>query len=481
MSGTTYSVTTEAQLNADIAAINAASLTAAAGTTYTINVTTSLELTSNLTAIDMAAGTNLVISASAPTLVNGQNRYRGFVDLSGSVTLNNLTLSNMHATGGTGGNGLKPGGGGAGLGGAVFVASGASMTLNGVNFSGDVAHGGAGGKKTTSGIGAGGSGEPNGFGAGGAGGVAGGFGGGGGGGASGGFGAGSNGGAGAAMGGDVFVQHGGELTYGAGTAKAGQVVPGGVGAHGYGSGIFIQGNTSITLGSVTVSGVIADQTGSGGTGASAGAGSVIVNGAATLSATNTYTGGTTIVGSLTLAAKGAAGSGAITFGAGSALIAKAGDGPSNTLIGFAPGDSIDLQGVGLETGYSVGANNAVTFTGGTAVTLNFDPAQDLSGLAFAFGADAGTTGTMVSAVQTKFVVSSEADLNAVLIEIDNGGLYSALGVAYTITLLNGFSLSTDPNAVNLASGDTLTIDGGGNAINGGGQYRGLFVYAGAVT
>jgi autotransporter-associated beta strand protein len=73
----------------------------------------------------------------------------------------------------------------------------------------------------------------------------------------------------------------------------------------FGSGIFIQGNNGITfsLGSgqtATVSDVITDQTGSGGTGGNAGAGSLTKSGAGTLTlgGNNGYTGGTAINGGI---------------------------------------------------------------------------------------------------------------------------------------------------------------------------------------
>ena len=43
------------------------------------------------------------------------------------------------------------------------------------------------------------------------------------------------------------------------------------------------------------------------------------------------------------------------------------------------------------------------------------------------------------------------------------------------------TLNSSLDAINLTSGDTLTIDGAGGALDGAGAYRGLFVYSGAVT
>ena len=96
---------------------------------------------------------------------------------------------------------------------------------------------------------------------------------------------------------------------------------GGGNGQAFGGGLFLQGDETITLapaaGTVeTISGVIADQTGSGGTGTNAGAGGLILDGAGTLdlTAANTFTFGVTIdAGTLELGNSGGAGSGEITF------------------------------------------------------------------------------------------------------------------------------------------------------------------------
>ena len=88
---------------------------------------------------------------------------------------------------------------------------------------------------------------------------------------------------------------------------------------------------------------------------------------------------------------------------------------------------------------------------------------------------------------TSFTVTSEADLNGAIQQIDVSGSSSAADTAYTITFGAGLTgadalqLTADLYAVNLASGDTLTIDGNGAAMNGLGDQRGFFVYSGAVT
>jgi hypothetical protein len=481
MSGSTYVVTNESQLNSAISAIDAASVTAPAGSAYVIDVTSDLTLGANITAIDLAAGSSLLITGSTvpfggnPTaVIDGDTLHRGFVVQAGAVTFDSLNLINMLAAGGRGGNGAQPGGGGAGLGGAVFVGAAAAVTLSNDTFTGNAATGGQGGSKTGTGIGAGGGGDPGGFGAGGAGGVAGGFGGGGGYGATGGFGAGSNAGGGLAAGGNIFVAQGGTLNFASGSTGGGTLNPGAPGGQAYGNNIFIQGNTTITLGNVTLAGVIADQGGAGG------AGAVSIQGTATLSGANTYSGGTLINGSLTLLSTHAAGTGEISFVSGS-LIIGAGDAPANLIGGFTTGETIDIKGIGLAKTAILSAGNALTLAGGTGspVTLNFDPAQNYASDTFVLRTDSAK-GTLLTVTQTQFTVSNETDLNTVLAEIDAGGTYAVPNLAYTITFAAGFTLGTDLNAINLSSGDKLTINGAGNTLDGGGLYRGFFVYGGNV-
>ena len=85
---------------------------------------------------------------------------------------------------------------------------------------------------------------------------------------------------------------------------------------------------------------------------------------------------------------------------------------------------------------------------------------------------------------TSFTVANLAQLNAAIQSIDLGGASSAPNTAYTITFAapsGTLSLTGDLNAINLASNDTLTIVGAGEALDGGGTTRGLFVEAGTVA
>ena len=138
--GATFGNTDTTTLNGAIRTID----TGAAGN-YVIDLTSNITLTSQLLAFNLPAGSTLTIDGKG-NVVNGGNTYNGFFAYSGSVTIDNLTISNAHAVGGAGGSGSRGvGGGGAGLGGGLFVAQNAAVTLIGVSFTGDSAAGGAGG------------------------------------------------------------------------------------------------------------------------------------------------------------------------------------------------------------------------------------------------------------------------------------------------------------------------------------------------
>ena len=103
--------------------------------------------------------TNLTINGNGYTL-DGASAYQGFQITGGTVLLENLTIQHAVAQGaaGGGGNGNSTGGGGAaGLGGGLFVGSGANVTLSNTIFSSNQALGGAGSNGATSGGSAGGA------------------------------------------------------------------------------------------------------------------------------------------------------------------------------------------------------------------------------------------------------------------------------------------------------------------------------------
>ena len=334
---TPFTVTDEAQLDEAIQAISAGGAQAAANTSYAITLAPAggtMKFDDQLDAIDLLSGSSLTIDGQG-AILDGQKQQRGFIVSGGTVTLQNLSLTDMLAQGGAGDDAQIndysasgfAGGGGPGLGGGLFVGTGATAVLDDVAFSDDAAVGGAGatGYYGTYGFsnndnapGAGGSGLG---GSGGAGAASGGL-------AAGAAAAGTprcraasalgmaglvDGGGGLGAGGDVFVQEGGNLIItsaqiGAGSAVGGAapvensfesqegLTPASAG-QGLGGSIFIAGDEDVTLQpaagqTVTIEGDVADQAGSS---------TIVVDGLGSVAAPGGYTGAFEILqGALTL-------------------------------------------------------------------------------------------------------------------------------------------------------------------------------------
>ena len=115
------------------------------GSSYVINITGTITLTAGTTLPAINSTSSVTINGVSGAILNGGNVQRGFFVYQGTVTINNLTIENTVAQGGTGGAGGGGGGGGGGLGGALFVASGASLSVSNVTLTGNSAVGGAGG------------------------------------------------------------------------------------------------------------------------------------------------------------------------------------------------------------------------------------------------------------------------------------------------------------------------------------------------
>src|SRR5579872_1106279 len=94
---------------------------------------------------------------------------------------------------------------------------------------------------------------------------------------------------------------------------------------------------------------------------------------------------------------------------------------------------------------------------------------------------------------TTIDVGNETELNQAIASADAAtsgsfdivftqGITEGTDVGNSITF-GAQTLSAPPDlyALNLASGVSVTIDGGGNTLDGAGAYRGFFVYAGSVT
>ena len=394
---------------------------------------------------------------------------------------------NAGGGGGVGGSGLSQNvsddsqGGFGGGGGGAGVTGGAGGFGGGGGASGDRPGGsggfGAGNGGATSGLSLGGGSGLGGFGGGGGASL---FGGGGG---------------GLGAGGAIFVQQGGSLTYTSGSVDGGTVTGGAgaieAGASGtdgsaFGAGLFLQGNEQITLSAtlsapLSIDDTIADQTGSGGSGNTAGAGSLLIEGPGIvlLAAQNTYTGGTELgSGTLMLGSATAAGTGAITFASGSTatLVISPGRIPANTIGGFAPGATIDLSGVGLETSVSEGANNAFTFSGGAggSVSLQFDPSQELAVQSFLLSSDGGG-GTDITVQRLPHAtITGTAPNQATSDE-------TAVAPFAKVTVAEVNPQTTDALTITLTNASGQTTDGDGSLGGAGLTKTGVGTYAFAAS
>src|SRR5262249_26445482 len=171
---TSFQVANQTDLNNAIAQIDVGGASAASNNAHTITLTTSFTLRTDLYAINLPSGPSLTPEGADAT-INGGGNQRGFFVYSGTVAINNLTITNAVAVGGAGGGtstlSVGAGGGGMGAGGALFVASGGNVTLSNVALMNNNATGGAGGHghdSTFANTDAGGGGGPGGDGAGGA-------------------------------------------------------------------------------------------------------------------------------------------------------------------------------------------------------------------------------------------------------------------------------------------------------------------------
>jgi autotransporter-associated beta strand protein len=218
----------------------------------------------------------------------------------------------------------------------------------------------------------------------------------------------------------------------------------------FGSGLFLQGNGGITFSpgsgqTQTIADVIADQTGSGGSGGNAGSYSLTVNGAGTLalSGANTYSGGTTVTSgsTLNLANNTGAGTGSITLQAGTTL------GLNNVTI------ANTVSGSGDPDIAVAGASSMPTFTGTAGTTFNIlgtdnSATTDVLTVTTANAAYAGTTN-----------VGGTSSGNSVTLK---GGASNAFGSTSAVSVLAGSALDLGGFDQTIAS-----LSGGGTVTNGG--------------
>jgi hypothetical protein len=320
--------------------------------------------------LPLILGNGTVIDGSgAPHLtISGADKDRVFfvgdtVD-SISVTIENLTISHGLAKGGDGGSGEHSGGGGAGVGGAIFVSSHASLAVGGLVLKDDGATGGNGGGSAGSGDGGGGGMGGNG----GAGPAS--FAGGGGG---GGFGMGGDGGNAPGGGGKGQFTNGGPGgTDGGGAANGGSSGGGGAGGNltGGGGGGVSGGDAIGPAGGTGGFG------GGGGGGAAGGAGGFGSGGGA-----GANTGGDGGFGGGGGGSRFTAGAGGFGGGSGSATDGGGGG-------GAAMGGAIFVM-----DGGSLAARGAITITGNT-VTAGIHSGAGTDGSAFGAGIFLNGNGTI---------------------------------------------------------------------------------------
>src|SRR5262245_51318011 len=107
------------------------------GTSYLVNLTQNITLTASTTLPAINSASSVTIDGHGNTL-DGGGVQRGFFAFAGTIAVQNMTIQNTVALGGSGANG---GGGGAGLGGALFVASGATVTASNLSLGSNTAAG----------------------------------------------------------------------------------------------------------------------------------------------------------------------------------------------------------------------------------------------------------------------------------------------------------------------------------------------------
>ena len=134
-----FSVSTQAELNNAIAALDGVSNPGTYTITFSSDITQSGS--AGIDALLAAPGVDVVIAGGGFAL-NGGGTGNGLAVIGGKVSISSLTIEDATAQGG---KGSGSGGGGAGLGGGLFIGPTASVALSNVSFGNNSAKGGAGG------------------------------------------------------------------------------------------------------------------------------------------------------------------------------------------------------------------------------------------------------------------------------------------------------------------------------------------------
>jgi hypothetical protein len=314
-------------------------------------------------------------------------------------------------------------------------------------------------------------------------------------------------------GGDIFVAQGGNLVLAGGALAGGQVAAGagaGAGSAGmaYGAGVFFQGDNVVTLApaagdTLTIDNGIDDESGVSAFGTGGVAVQVDGPGRVVLAGSNAFSDPITLSGGVLELADGYANSGdpdvAIT-GPGTLQLDDAALLDQVVITNLGTAGSVDLAFLPYAAGQT-----PVVVDGGAGLQIGADgpviSGSFYEGATYAATSD-GSGGTRIALSDTTvYQVSSALELNQDLLTLalsptagttviqltanieegDGGGAF--------LTAPDGQSVLAPPGLFGisfLAPDPSLTIDGsnpaGGNYdISGDGQYRGLLVYAGAVT
>ncbi len=111
-----------------------------------------------------------------------------------------------------------------------------------------------------------------------------------------------------------------------------------------------------------------------------------------------------------------------------------------------------------------------------------DGATNGAGADFKFATTGPGGSTVLTAhAQPNFNVSSGAALADAFQAISSGGLLAATNTNYVIDLTGNIALTANLPTIALGTGDTLTINGAGHFIDGGGTFSGIYLQSGSLT
>ncbi len=149
-------------------------------------------------------------------------------------------------------------------------------------------------------------------------------------------------------------------------------------------------------------------------------------------------------------------------------------------------DTIDLSALAYVTANSSAhlntATNQLTVTNGTSSVALQLGSGSYTGTNWRVANDgSGGTDVIASARPTSFLIHNETELNAAFSAISVGGVDSYPGTGFTLTFANSFALNSAVNGVTLDTGSSVTIDGAGFTLSGGGGAYGFINSTSPIT